>query len=362
MYIGSLSRGGAERVMCTLAEHLTGRGHSVVIATIFRSENEYTLPDNVKRVFTEPDPSMLPGSRPGNLKARVEYLKKTFKDEAPDVVLSFMGKNNIMALKVCTALKIPCVVSVRALPELEYYNLPMRLSARFLFPKASAVVFQTERASLFFSSSVRRKAVNIKNPIAPEFTPDLGETVSSGMRILTAGRLDENKETALIIKAFANVNKNFPGSRLTVCGDGPLREELISLTEDLGVKDFVSFAGSVPDMVPFYTDADIFVLMSDTEGMPNALIEAMSMGLACISTDCPAGAPAELMEDGRTGYLIPLKDVNALEDRLEKLLSDKEHASGMGRAASESVRKMLDKDLILKQWEDVLLKAASETH
>lgn len=355
MYTGSLSRGGAERVMCTLAGHLSSKGHAVVLATIYEAEDEYRLPPGVKRVFTEPGPSLLTGNRVRNLKVRMDFLKKVISDESPDVVLSFMGKNNLMALNACSSLGIPCVVSVRALPELEYYTFPMRISARFLFPKALAVVFQTEYASRFFGKKVRDRSFIIKNPIAPEFLGEIRKAPSAHPHILTAGRLDENKETSLIIKAFAAISGDFPDAVLTVCGDGPLRGELERQSEDLGMKDRISFAGSVSDMAGYYNEADIFVMMSDTEGMPNALIEAMSMGCACISTDCPAGAPAEFIDDGKTGCLIPVRDEKALQEKLRILASDRDKAFEMGQEASKSIRALLDRDKILRQWEEVLL-------
>src|SRR5699024_2810623 len=101
---------------------------------------------------------------------------------------------------------------------------------------------------------------------------------------------------------------------------GPLKKELIDYTRELKIDDKVHLKGKVPNIQKCIKDSTVFVLSSDYEGMPNALIEAMTLGIPCVATDTPSGGPAEVIKNGYNGYLVPIKNVNELKDAIQKLL------------------------------------------
>ena len=192
LFISSLRKGGSERVLVNLAEYLVGQGWRVTMVTQYQGEVEYPLPEGVRRIFSEITQEETKRSRIGNFFARLKKLRGIWKKERPDVILSFIGKNNIMALLTSAFLGIPVAVSVRGEPKEEYASRPLRILSKTLFRKAAGVILQSERAKAFFPESVRKKAVVLKNPLNPDFV----RQPFDGLRekeIVAVGRVDANK-------------------------------------------------------------------------------------------------------------------------------------------------------------------------
>ncbi len=142
MLIGSLTKGGAERVLVNLADYFVNSGYRVTMVTQYRWEDEYPLNKKVKRVLSDISKEETSKSRIVNFKRRFMKLREIWKSEKPDVILSFIGKNNMMAILTSRFLNIPVAVSVRADPGQEYYNFWMRTLARNLFARADGVILQ----------------------------------------------------------------------------------------------------------------------------------------------------------------------------------------------------------------------------
>ena len=357
LFISALRKGGAERVMVNLADYLHRNGVRVTLVTQYICEEEYTLPAGIPRILSEITPQEETGSRIGDFLARYRKLCRIFTELHPDCILSFIGKNNIMTL-LCTRFSgIPAVVSVRGEPKSEYYNFPMRFLAKTLFACAAGVIVQTGAARDFFPPVIRKKAVILKNPLNPAFVRERRTGRPDG-RIVSVGRVDANKNHALILRAFARIAPEFPNASLVVYGDGEKRQELIRKTQELGLSDRVQFPGAVSDVAEKIRTASAFVLSSGHEGMPNALIEAMCLGIPSISTDCPCGGPRELIEDGVNGYLIPVGDEEALADRLRRIFSDEEGAEKMGKQAALLLEEYRP-ERVNAEWMDYLLSCAA---
>ena len=162
-----------------------------------------------------------------------------------------------------------------------------------------------------------------------------------------------------LIKAFADVSKNFPDYKLVIYGDGSRKDEYIKLAESLGVAEKVSFPGYVTDIGGKIADASLFVLSSDYEGMPNALMEAMALGLPCISTDCPCGGPRFLIKDGVNGLLVPVGDREALGEAMRKILDSPFFALSCASNAQD-ICKTLAPDKIYGEWEKYITAVAAD--
>ena len=398
MYIGSLNKGGAERVMCNLAEYFYSIGYKVTLVTTYLSDDEYELPDagwkvldsedddnavkvlnpdekeryvdlkggkplGIGRIFT----ALMPYEQEGravNFQKRIVKLTNTWERIKPDLILSFLGKNNVMALQSTLGLDIPVVVSVRATPSEEYASRGLKLAMKVLFPSAAGVVVQTNGAMEFFGSSIRKKCKVLPNAVNEEFVNhDIVPFDQRKKVIVSVGRLDENKNQKILINAFSYAVKKYPEYRLVLYGDGPTRGVLEKLCRSLDILDEtgkgapgkVTFMGSVGNIADRIADAEFFVLTSRTEGMPNALIEAMALGLCCISTDCPCGGPADLISTGRNGLLIPMdSDVNMamhIFHALERLMDDPPLARKLAASALD-VRELYNPQAINGQWRD----------
>jgi glycosyltransferase involved in cell wall biosynthesis len=187
------------------------------------------------------------------------------------------------------------------------------------------------------------------NPINSSALIDLHEGERE-KRIVNVGRLTEQKNQKMLIDAFARIKDEFPEYKLEIYGDGELMDKLKSQAVSLGVEDRVVFCGNVNNVGERIRTAEVFAFTSDYEGMPNALAEAMALGLACVSTDCSPGGARMLIEDGVNGIITPCGNADAFADALRRVLSDKQYSRKLGESAVY-VRERLKTDNIAGEWE-----------
>ena len=352
MLIGALTKGGAERVLVNLADYFVNRGYCVTMVTQYKKENEYPLNPKVKRVLSDISEDETTKSRAVNFCRRFQKLRNIWKEERPDVILSFIGKNNMMAIMTSRFLSIPVAVSVRAEPTEEYYNSWMRFMAKHLFSRADGVILQTKRCFDFFPGKVRKKAVILKNPVSQAFFRERYEGVRDHT-ITAVGRVDENKNHELLIRAFAEIANEFPQYRLIIYGEGDKRKQLQELVFQMGFEGRIELPGSVDNVSDAIYKTRVFVLSSNTEGVPNTLIEAMVMGLTVIATDCPCGGPAELIDHGINGLLTPVGDVEKMKENLHFALKNLQEAEKMGIEAMKTLD-IYRPEKVYGEWEKYL--------
>jgi glycosyltransferase involved in cell wall biosynthesis len=155
--------------------------------------------------------------------------------------------------------------------------------------------------------------------------------------LLAAGRLVTEKNFPLLLRAFARLRAERP-LRLVILGEGPLRSSLQALARELGVAEDVDLPGFDPNPFRYMARAAAFVLSSRFEGLPGVLIQAMACGAAVIATDCPSG-PAEIIEHGEDGFLVPVDGLEDLVQRLRQVLDDPELRHRLGARARQSVER-----------------------
>ena len=358
LFISSLNKGGSERVLVNLAEYFFAQGYRITIVTQYRSESDYTVSEGIERVLSDLTENEKKKSRVVNFYRRFMKLRDIWKKEKPDLILSFIGKNNIMAIASSRFLRIPVVVSVRGEPELEYYSRGLRFAARTMFCLADGVVLQTSRCLDFFPLPVRRKAIILKNSLHPAFIRESYEGERE-KRIVAVGRVDANKNHEMIIRAFAQIAPEYPEYTLTIYGEGDLRPKLLKLVEEMGLSERVALPGAVMNVADSIYKASVFVLSSFSEGMPNTLLEAMALGLPVISTDCPPGGPGELIDHGKNGLLIQPGDTEGLAENLQKILNNSSYMEEMGKNASK-VKEDFNPETINGTWQNYLEKIIKE--
>ncbi len=333
-YIGSLRKGGAERVFVNLADYFQKEGYRVVMVTQYRFEEEYDLPAGVGRILSDIGEQEVTKSRIRNFFLRLNKLHVIWKTEKPNLVLSCIGKNNFMAVVSTIGTDTEAVVSVVGEAAEEYPTKMMRMLANFLFPRAAGVILQTERSRGFFSKRVAARAVVLPNSLNPVFIRPRFEGERE-KEIVSVGRMDANKNHEMQLCAFAALQPEFADHTLTIYGDGELRPFIEELAGKLGISERVRLPGVVPDIADRIGKASLFLLTSYSEGVSNALIEALALGLPVIATDVPSGGTEELMEDGINGLIIPAGDQKALEQAMRKMLGDSAYADRLGREAAK---------------------------
>lgn len=327
-YINSIHDGGAQRVILQLAHRFSGAGYRCLLVTSFVDEHEYPVPEGVERVSIEQREI-----RQSWLKrnfSRIRALRRLCRKERPAALISFMAEANFRSILATMGLPTRCIVSVRNDPEFEYSGRIGRLVGKLLLPLADGCVFQTRQAVEWFPKRLQKKSAVIMNQVDAKF---FNTPLSAGRSgIVTTGRLNVQKNQALLIRAYKRIAHRVQDD-LYIYGAGELREELAALAVDLGIPDRVHLPGPSDNVPGVLSSAKLFVLCSNHEGMPNSLLEALAMGLPCISTDCPCGGPKMVIDSGRNGYLIPVGDERALAARMLWALRSPERCETVGNAA-----------------------------
>ncbi|MBQ2901203.1 MAG: glycosyltransferase family 4 protein [Agathobacter sp.] len=354
-YINVLGGGGAERVVANLANQLAVVNHDVTVVTSYLIENEYTLNKGVKRYQLENE-QYQDGFLQRNIR-RVWRLRKLLKRENPDILISFMAEPNYRAIIASLGLRTKTLISVRNDPNREYAGKIGNLLGRYLLPLADGCVFQTEDAKNWFPLKLQNKSKIIFNAVREDFYHVKRNPVKG--TIVTCGRLNEQKNHKMLIQAFEIIAQKFEDVNLHIYGEGNLRNELTEFIQSKGLEERVILKGATSDVEGVLASADIFVMSSDYEGMPNALMEALTVGVPCISTDCPCGGPRMLIKNGENGLLVPVGDSIEMADGIERILVNKEMKNRFGQNARESAS-LYHSDRVFREWQTYIEGVCNE--
>jgi GalNAc-alpha-(1->4)-GalNAc-alpha-(1->3)-diNAcBac-PP-undecaprenol alpha-1,4-N-acetyl-D-galactosaminyltransferase len=341
--IGSMGRGGAERVISILANHYSGKGWKVDIILLLNNRCEYELNKNV---------SIIPICNQTKTRLRqlpnwISSIRKYVKENKPDRIVSFIARINIITIISCIGLKQSITVSERNDPTKDGRGILVKIGTNLLYPFSNKVVFQTKWAQSCFSNRVQRKSVVISNPVHVLFE----EKEKKCKKIVSVGRLIEQKNHSLLINAFKIVHNLYPEYKLYIYGEGRLRDSIERQIDELELTNFVFLPGNVSEVHKRISDAEMFVLSSDYEGLSNALLEAMMMGLPIISTNC-AGAN-EIISNNQNGLLVELGDCNQLAQAMIQLINDKKVAKILGEKGKKAVEYMKTENIITN-WEQTI--------
>ena len=361
-HLTCLEQGGAERVVSNLSNRLVKDGYEVVVTTQWQGENEFALDERVKRIHVGQKENDQNRNRISRVLRRITYLRETIKQEKPDVVISFLKGNNYRSLIANMGTKIPNIVAVRNDPKSDYSTKADKVLIPLLYPFADGAVFQTEEQRDFFPKHVRERAEVILNPVHNKYIqtelPREKEKV-----VVQSGRLVGFKNQQMLVKAFIKVHEKHPDYKLKFygrdAGDGT-KELLEKLILEHQASDYITLMGASDELEKVIPQAEVYAFSSYYEGLPNALIEAMALGMPIVATDCPCGGPRTLITHEYDGLLIPVNDEDAMVGNICRLIEDKELAKKLG----ENARKIADRvneEAIIRQWKDYISKVISQS-
>ncbi len=342
MIIKKLRYSGAYKMFMWVAAALANSGFDVTVLTYMRNDVG-ELPQNIKWIRADLER--------GSLIKKILYVRHYVKLEKPDASISFLLDANVINILACLGQKTKSIVCERNDPFKPHYHVMKIVKPFFRF--ANGAVFQLPKVKSFYS--------NIKSPsrIIPNPIQSHEEVLMNSFRerknvIVTLGRLDIfQKRHDVLINAFAKFVKEFPDYELRIYGDGPDQKKLQDQIDCLGLNNKIILAGVSDSPLETIKDAKFFVLTSDFEGIPNALAEAMSIGLPCISTDCRPGGAALLINDGINGILVPPAEEKVLCERMVDLARDGEYADLLGKNA-KMISMVYSEEKITKMWVDYL--------
>lgn len=349
-----LRGGGAERVCVDLARAFAARGHQVEFV-LMRAEGDFLL--EAQREFSVVD------LRAAKVRYVLWRLARYLRERRPAVLIANMWPLTSMAVvgRAISGHECRLMLVDHGMLSLQYagrgklHDLLLRVSMTMTYPRAELVAAVSAGSALDIARlagmSLDKVAV-LHNPVLARAMPNAAALAQAdalwgcapGGRILAVGSFKPVKNYPLLFRAFAAMPRT--EARLMLLGQGAGEGALRALVTELGLADRIIFAGFHADPSPYYATADQFVLSSNHEGLPTVLIEALSFGLPVVSTDCPSG-PAEILENGRWGKLVPVGDAEALARAMDEALSAPvDHEALKCRAADFSpeiaARKYLD--------------------
>lgn len=339
--------GGIEMASCSFANYCAEKGHRVAIMSLYKQERHDI---NINPRIKIYEPSFLNGKGfVGKVLSHIRlisYIRKGAQDFAPDVVVAHGEWTNGVVMTALNGKGIPVYLQDHMNPKAKLDFIHQRLNSKY-YPKANGVVALTE-----YAREVMKEKYGLQNIIAiPNPIRDLDvEEGKEENSILTVGRLSKEKGHRYLIEAFKMCETE--GWRLDIVGDGPERAAL----EDLARGDSrIVFHGFHTDINPYLSKAKIFVLPSLTENFPLALIEAMSVGKACVSTNCLAGNDV-IAVDGVNGLVVGKGDVKAMAKALDKLMSDEKLRVQLSLEASK-IKEELSKEKVYGKYIDFITPA-----
>ncbi len=302
-----------ERAIVTLANFFAEQGNDVSIINLFKTDVCFELNPAIHLIWPKLDRTRM--QRFHYALRLLPYLRNEVAKVRPEVVLSFGEWFNAYVILALAGTGQRLFISNRMGPELKL-GFPIDQVNRWFYRFATGIIVQTNTArEILQKKTVATKIFVIPNAVKPIQV----QSPHYKKRIITVGRLSREKGHSILIKAFAQMNDS--KWMLDIVGDGPLRRELELIAEELGVANRVVFHGFCRDIAERLAEASIFVLPSFYEGFPNALVEAMSVPLACVASNCVAG-PSDIIQQGVDGLLVSPGDVEELKNALEQLIDD----------------------------------------
>jgi len=348
----TLSAGGAERFVSNVLGHLDRERFAPSLA-LLREEIAYPLPEDVP-VFG------LDKRRPWQLPAAILRLARLIDEQRPDLVFSaFAHPNLVTGCALALARHPPRWLARVSSPPPATDAVPLRPLMRALYRRCDRIVANSEALQSVFAASYPMAGGTHYLPNATNFAELdalAGEAVpakpDSHLRVVAVGRLVAEKRHDLLLQAVAQIAGRF-AIELVICGEGPQRVRLEAAGARLPAGARLRLPGFVANPFSWMASADLFALSSDVEGLPNALVEAQGLGIPAVATNCPTG-PAEVIEDGGSGLLVPAGDADAFAQALARLLGDADRRASMGHAARVRARGRYDAAAVTRRLEALL--------
>ena len=347
MLIRFLDYSGAPTMFMWVAEAMRNLGHNVVVCTYGNIQKDIKLADGIQWIdFTNEKRGFI---------GIVRRVRNLIKEYNADVSISFQLDANVYNILACRGLKTKSVVCERNDPyKPGYYKLKF---FKPLFRIANGAVFQLPKARDYYDNIKVPTAV-IPNPIVAKSDIRCESYRNRKPIIVTHGRLDIfQKRQDVLIDAFAMVTKEYPEYQLRIYGSqwpGTDDEErLRTQIKRLGLEEKALLMGVSKQPQEDIKDAMIWVSTSDFEGISNALIDAMSIGMPCVATDCSPGGAAFLICDKENGLLVKRGDAHSVYEGIKYMIEHPQDADAMGHKATE-IANILDSEKIKRQWENYL--------
>ena len=342
-----LSYGGAEKMLCFVAEGLAARGNTVKIINMMETDTpERELDPSIEVINV--DINAAKGVRTAKVLGAALKCIRSFK---PDVIISFKYMQNLYAGLIGKMTGVPVIISERADPSTEVRDGLKGGTYWAIINSADGGVFQTKGAMAYYKPSLAKRSIVIPNPVWKPKNEELFKGERTENSILTFGRLDNfQKRYDVMIDAFDKFHEKHPEYVLKIYGYGPDEDQIKAWIEEHGLTESILMCGFSKDPVGDGKDCKFFLITSDFEGISNALLEAMAAGMPVVSTDSPPGGARLLIKDHENGLLVPIRDADAIASAMCEFAENDELRKKCGENSKQIVVKYAP-EKILDRWD-----------
>lgn len=347
---GSLSGGGAERVLSILAAGCAELGADVTVVLLRDRKVTYTVSPKVKYIQLHEE---------GKLKSikRIIALHRILKKSDATAVIPFLFPVTLYSMIANIGVGKRLIVSERADPTASIKELSVdkqNAVAIFLMRKMRLIkisdwmVFQTPDAQDYYGKSIRKRSSVIPNPLDLDHLPRPSR-IQREKIIVAAGRLSNEKNFEMLIEGFGEFHAKHPDYKLIIFGEGEERKNLESILKKLHLEDSVEMPGFINNLAEKMVAASVYVSTSNHEGISNSMLEALGMGVPTIVTDCPIGGARMFVHTDENGILIPMNDKVALVEAMCRIVENEEYARRISHNALK-IRQELNAEVICRKW------------
>lgn len=349
---GSLSDGGAEKVMSILASGCAEIGADVTLIVLRDKKIIYSVSDKVKIVQFKDNGKFATFTR-------IVKLHKVLKRTNVEVVIPFLPIISLYTLLANIGVGKKIIMSERADPYAKLSKLPWKdkigsfLMRRCgLYGLADWMVFQTIDAQSYYNKKIQNKSSIISNPLDTVNMPNPwnGEREK---KIVAAGRFSEEKNFPMLLKAFVRFSKIHPEYKLIIYGEGKLRKEYENLITKLNINKIVELPGFSANLIEEIRKASMYISTSNHEGISNSMLEALGMGIPTIVTNCPIGGSKMFVRSDDNGILIPMNDEEALFKAMCKICEDTQYAVHISTNAIK-IRNQISTKSVCNSWMEII--------
>lgn len=318
--IPQLSDGGAERVVSIWANRLYNLSYDVSLLLFYRTSNEYNLNPNIPCVSITKDINEYDKISPIS---RIKKIRTQLKELSPDYVISFLPAMQVYIMIASLGLKMKRIDTLRVNPwKIEMRN-PLYLKLwKLSYYTCDKIIVQARDQIPWFNKKLINKIDLVPNPLSSMYSKELRMEARPIVNFIAVGRLAPQKNYLMMIDGFSDAVKSHGNISLKIFGQGSDEyvKFLQSYIREKGMENHIYLMGRTENIEAEYQKSDCFLMTSDYEGLPNALIEAMASQLVCISTDCQTG-PRDLIDHGRNGFLVPVGGTSQLSSAICSVVS-----------------------------------------
>ena len=352
-YTMAMIRRGTERTIANLSNYFI-KDYDITIITNINGPVEYELDKRIKiipidKIDRRNEILPLKIITKTSKKRSVELLR-IIKEESPDLIITTLPEPTIRVLALKRYLKdIPIIVSIRNHPNSEFRSI-LGKSIRNKYYKNADLITVQDSSYIKYLPNILKISV-IPNYISDDFTIS-NKKLKKEKKIICVASLSKQKNIPLLINAFSKLDNRFNDYKLVLIGIGKEKKKIEKLIRRKNLEYKVKLKDTSSNVRDELLSSTLFVLPSNYEGMPNSMLEAMSLSLPVISTDSTE-AIYSIIDDHVNGIIIPKKDVISLKNSIEYLLDNEGIRTSIGKNASK-IKAKYNKDKILKLWKKII--------